>query len=142
MFPGFLDLLSEIGLNDTGQGQGHDTGACRGTQLRNVLARVGDKWSLCVVGALYGGPVRFNVLKRRVAGVSQRMLTLTLRGLERDGLVSRTVYPSNPPSVEYALTEMGRTLLEPVLALVRWSQQHLDEIAQARERFDAAQAGE
>lgn len=124
MFPGFLELL-------------HDEGACRGLQLRDVLARVGDKWSLCVVGALYGGPVRFNELRRRIAGISQRMLTLTLRGLERDGLVTRTVYPTNPPSVDYALTELGRTLLEPVLALAQWSYTHLPDIDRARQTFDA-----
>jgi len=127
MFPDFLELLKDTD---------HDHGACQGMQLRDVLARVGDKWSLCVVGALYGGPVRFNLLKRYITGISQRMLTLTLRGLERDGLVSRTVYPSNPPSVEYALTELGRTLLEPVLALAVWSKTHLSDIEQARARYD------
>ena len=114
-------------------------GECQGMQLKDVLARVGDKWSLCVVGALYWSPLRFNELKRRI-GVSQRMLTLTLRGLERDGLVARTVHPTNPPSVEYALTEMGRTLVTPVLALVEWSEAHLQEIARARSAFDG-QAG-
>ena len=105
-------------------------------EVRDVLARVGDKWSLYVVGNLYGGPVRFNELKRRIPGVSQRMLTLTLRGLERDGLVTRTVYPTNPPSVEYALTELGRSLTQPVRALVEWSETRLSEIEAARERFD------
>lgn len=111
-------------------------GGCPKLGIKEVLARVGDKWSLCVVGALYSGPVRFNAMKRQI-GISQRMLTLTLRGLERDGLVARTVHPTNPPSVDYSLTQMGRTLLGPVLALVQWSEAHLDEIRQARERFDA-----
>lgn len=105
-------------------------------EVRDVLARVGDKWSLYVVGNLYGGPVRFNELKRRIPGVSQRMLTLTLRGLERDGLVTRTVYPTNPPSVDYALTDLGRSLTQPVRALVEWSEAHLDQLQDARDRFD------
>ncbi|WP_161881526.1 winged helix-turn-helix transcriptional regulator [Deinococcus alpinitundrae] len=106
-------------------------------EVREVLSRVGDKWSLCVVGNLYSGSVRFNELKRRIPGVSQRMLTLTLRGLERDGLVKRTVYPTNPPSVEYALTEMGRTLIEPVRALINWSEANVSQIEGARQRFDS-----
>ena len=105
-------------------------------EVRDVLARVGDKWSLYVVGNLYSGSVRFNELKRRIPGVSQRMLTLTLRGLERDGLITRTVYPTNPPSVDYALTDLGRSLTQPVRALVEWSETHLSEIAAARGRFD------
>jgi len=126
MFPGFLEFA-------------HDNQAtCQGLELREVMARVGDKWSLCVVGALYGGPQRFNRLKRQIAGISQRMLTLTLRGLERDGLVARTVYPTTPPSVEYALTQTGQTLLGPVLALAEWAQGHLPEIQRARQDFDGA----
>ncbi len=82
--------------------------------VRDVLSRVGDKWSVLVVTLLCGGPRRFNELRRTIEGISQRMLTLTLRGLERDGLVTRTVYPTVPPRVDYELTTMGRTLLEPV----------------------------
>lgn len=108
-------------------------------EVREVLSRVGDKWSLYVVGNLYSGSVRFNELKRCIPGVSQRMLTLTLRGLERDGLVTRTVYPTNPPSVDYALTDLGRTLIEPVRALVNWSEANVSQIEAARERFDSGE---
>jgi len=130
MFPGFLDFAHD------------DQATCQGLELREVMARVGDKWSLCVVGALYGGPLRFNRLKRQIAGISQRMLTLTLRGLERDGVVTRTVYPTNPPSVEYALTQTGQTLLGPVLALAEWAQSHLPEIQRARQAFDGGDRSE
>jgi DNA-binding HxlR family transcriptional regulator len=90
----------------------HDTGDCRA--VADVLARVGDKWTVYVVGHLRGGPMRFNEIRRAIGGISQRMLTLTLRGLERDGLVTRTVYPTIPPRVDYELTELGRTLIEPL----------------------------
>lgn len=109
---------------------------CRTT--REILDLVDDKWSLYVVGTLSGGSRRFNELKREIEGISQRMLTLTLRGLERDGLVTRTVFPSIPPRVDYALTELGRTLLEPVTALIAWADDNKPAIAQARRRFDEA----
>lgn len=108
---------------------------CRAT--REILERIGDKWSLYVVGALRVGPRRFNELKRDVNGVSQRMLTLTLRGLERDGLVTRTVFPSIPPRVDYELTELGRTLLEPVAVLIQWATSSRAEIEAARSNFDS-----
>ena len=107
-----------------------------GCEAREILDRIGDKWSVYVVAMLRDGPLRFSQLKRTIAAISQRMLTLTLRGLERDGLVTRTVYPTVPPSVEYALTPLGRTLLEPVMALVAWSERNKARIAAARERFD------
>jgi DNA-binding HxlR family transcriptional regulator len=107
-----------------------------GCEAREILDRVGDKWSVYVVAVLKGGPLRFSQLKRAIAAISQRMLTLTLRSLERDGLVTRTVHPTVPPSVEYALTPLGRTLLEPVMALVAWSERNKGRIAAARERFD------
>jgi DNA-binding HxlR family transcriptional regulator len=110
---------------------------CRG--VASVLARVGDKWSVFVIMMLYDGPKRFNELKRMVAGISQRMLTLTLRGLERDGLVTRTVFPTIPPRVDYELTELGRGLSEPVIALGGWAKAHQMEIESARTRFDARQ---
>ena len=105
---------------------------------REVLNRVGDKWSVFVVGLLGEGPRRFSELKRTIDGISQRMLTLTLRGLERDGLVTRKVFPTIPPRVDYALTPLGATLLEPVRALAAWAQEHRPEIQSARDRFDAA----
>jgi DNA-binding HxlR family transcriptional regulator len=101
-----------------------------------VLARVGDKWSVLIVRLLGNGPVRFNEIKRQVDGISQRMLTLTLRGLERDGLVSRSVTPSIPPRVDYELTDLGRSLWDPVEALGRWAFDHRGEIRKAQEIFD------
>jgi DNA-binding HxlR family transcriptional regulator len=97
---------------------------------------VGDKWSVLIIMLLGGGPRRFNELKRMVGGISQRMLTLTLRGLERDGLVTRTVFPTIPPRVDYELTDLGRSLWKPVKALGSWAQDHLPQIQTARQRFD------
>lgn len=105
--------------------------------MRQALDRVGDKWSVLVVAMLGEGPRRFSQLRRQIEGISQRMLTLTLRGLERDGLVTRTVYPTVPPRVEYALTPAGRTLLKPVWALAEWAYAHWPAIQQAQRRFDA-----
>jgi len=110
--------------------------------VSTVLARVGDKWSVLIVALLGDGPKRFNEIKRMVGGISQRMLTLTLRGLERDGLVTRTVYPTVPPRVDYELTELGHSLWKPVEALGAWARANQAEIAVARQRFDArADAG-
>ena len=97
----------------------HLPGDCRA--IGDVLARVGDKWSVLVVSRLGDGPVRFNELRRSIGGISQRMLTLTLRGLERDGLITRTAFPTIPPRVDYALTVLGRDLLHPVSALGAWA---------------------
>jgi DNA-binding HxlR family transcriptional regulator len=106
--------------------------------VSEVLDRVGDKWSVLVVVMLGDGPKRFNELRRSIASISQRMLTLTLRGLERDGLVTRTMFPTIPPRVDYELTELGRSLLGPVDALGAWARQNRARIQQARQRFDAA----
>lgn len=92
--------------------------------LRGLLTTIGDKWTLAVVSALVEGPVRFTAIRQRVEGISHRLLTKTLRDLERDGLVSRTVHAEVPPRVEYALTPLGRTMLEPVDGLVRWVEEH------------------
>jgi len=105
--------------------------------VASILARVGDKWSVFVIMLLGDGPRRFNEIKRMVGGISQRMLTLTLRGLERDGLVTRTVFPTIPPRVDYALTPLGRDLLQPVSAPSEWVTPNHAEIARARERVDA-----
>ncbi|MGB6537003.1 MAG: helix-turn-helix domain-containing protein [Xanthobacteraceae bacterium] len=105
--------------------------------ISDVLARVGDKWSVLVVTRLGPGPVRFNELRRSIGSISQRMLTLTLRGLERDGLITRTVFPIIPPRVDYALTPLGRDLLAPVAALGEWAIRNQPKIARAREKFDA-----
>ena len=104
--------------------------------VASVLARVGDKWSVFVIMLLGDGPRRFNEIKRMVGGISQRMLTLTLRGLERDGLVTRTVFPTIPPRVDYELTDLGRSLWQPVEALGMWAHEHQTEIEGARTRFD------
>lgn len=105
--------------------------------MSDVLSRIGDKWSVMVVGMLSRhGTLRFNELKRMINGVSQRMLTLTLRNLERDGLVSRTIYPEVPPRVEYSLTEMGKTLQAPINALWDWSAEHHGSIVEARDIYD------
>jgi DNA-binding HxlR family transcriptional regulator len=106
--------------------------------IRDVLSRVGDKWSLLVIGTLDGGPLRFTELQRRVDGISHRMLTQTLRSLERDGLVTRTSYPEIPPRVEYATTALGRSLAEPALHLVTWAADNHEEIASARDAYDEA----
>jgi DNA-binding HxlR family transcriptional regulator len=113
----------------------HGSGDCRG--VASVLSRVGDKWSVLVIMLLGDGPRRFNELKRMIGGISQRMLTLTLRGLERDGLVTRTVFPTIPPRVDYELTDLGRGLSRPVQALGQWAFEHLPEIERARGEFDA-----
>jgi DNA-binding HxlR family transcriptional regulator len=107
---------------------------------REVLSRVGDKWSVLVVVLLGRGTLRFNELKRTIDGISQRMLTATLRGLERDGLVKRTVHPTNPPQVEYSLTKLGRTLLQPVSVLAVWAQGNRAQVMRARETFDLARS--
>jgi DNA-binding HxlR family transcriptional regulator len=104
--------------------------------ISDILARIGDKWSVLVVSRLGERPLRFNELRRSIGGISQRMLTLTLRGLERDGLVTRTVFPTIPPRVDYALTPLGRDLLNPVSALGAWATQNQLKIARAREQFD------
>jgi DNA-binding HxlR family transcriptional regulator len=112
----------------------HDAAAC--PAVREVLHRIGDKWSVQIVALLGNGPMRFNELRRSIEGISQRMLTLTLRGLERDGLVSRTVFPEIPPRVDYELTRLGKTLLEPIQGLADWAAHHRTSIQEARARFD------
>ena len=119
-------------------GHMHLSGDCRA--ISDVLARIGDKWTVLVVNLLGAGPKRFSAIRREVGGISQRMLTLTLRALERDGFVTRTVHPTVPPSVEYALTDLGRSLLIPVRALGEWALANQKTIAEARHRFDALAA--
>lgn len=107
-------------------------------KVSQVLSRIGDKWSVLVIMLLRPKPMRFSELKRGIEGISQRMLTLTLRNLERDGLVTRTVTPSIPPRVDYALTDMGRSLAKPVEALGAWAFANIGEIRAAQGRFDSA----
>src|ERR1700694_4990694 len=107
---------------------------CR--NLSSILARVGDKWTVLIVVLLGDGPKRFNEIKRMVGGISQRMLTFTLRGLERDALWTRTVFPTTPPRVNYELTQLGSTLWEAVEPLGSWARAHLSEILTSRHQFD------
>ncbi|MDI3404724.1 winged helix-turn-helix transcriptional regulator [Streptomyces cavernicola] len=108
----------------------------QGETIRQIVDRAGDKWTVLVIGSLHGGPLRYTDLQRSVQGISQRMLTHTLRQLQRDGLVTRTAYPEVPPRVEYALTELGATLIDAVTALIDWAGNHHDEILRSRERYD------
>jgi len=110
--------------------------------VSGILNRIGDKWSVLIITRLGEGPRRFNEIKRMIGGISQRMLTLTLRNLERDGLVRRTVTPTVPPRVDYELTDLGRDLLNPITALAEWAIQHTSCIEAARARFDASEAAE
>ncbi len=120
------------------------TAAPRGKcAIRELLHRIGDAWSVLVIERLDESPdpVRFNELRRRVGDISQRMLTVTLRNLERDGLVSRRVVPGSPPGVDYALSELGRSLASPTCALVRWAFANHEAVEVARRRYDAAATG-
>ncbi|WP_105370410.1 winged helix-turn-helix transcriptional regulator [Neorhizobium huautlense] len=123
--------LSDIDFPTPGEGDD-----CR--VVREILDLVGDKWTLYIIATLRNGPVRFNELRRQIDGISQRMLTINLRRLERDGLVKRTLFPTIPPRVDYELTEVGRTLLAPVMALVTWANSNQENIQDARVRFDAS----
>ncbi len=104
--------------------------------MGEILSRIGDKWSVMIVGALHNGPVRFNELRAKINGISQRMLSRTLRNLERDGLVTRTQYPEIPPRVEYELTPLGRSLEPAIKQLWEWSVTHFDDVSSARESYD------
>lgn len=105
--------------------------------ISTLLARIGDKWTVLVVQTLADGPKRFNELRREIPSVSQRMLTLTLRNLERDGLVNRTVTPTIPPRVDYELTELGHSLQKPICGLAQWAMQNVGAIHTAQSRYDA-----
>ncbi|QJW37368.1 winged helix-turn-helix transcriptional regulator [Cellulosimicrobium protaetiae] len=134
--PGVRELAARHGIPvDRGCAAAEAT-----SEVRSVLDRVGDKWSVLILGTLSGGPQRFTELLHGVDGISQRMLTLNLRQLERDGLVSRTVHPVVPPRVDYALTDLGATLLPPVLALVEWALENTGTIRNHRDGFDSRRA--
>jgi DNA-binding HxlR family transcriptional regulator len=117
----------------------NETENCRA--VSDVLARIGDKWTIYVVRLLSDGPMRFNEIRRAVGSISQRMLTLTLRGLERDGLVTRTVYPTIPPRVDYELTELGRTLICILVPLGQWAVENRQTVEKARAEFDGQKNG-
>jgi DNA-binding HxlR family transcriptional regulator len=110
--------------------------------ISDMLARIGDKWSLLIVSTLGEGPMRFNELRRSIGDISQKMLSSTLKVLERDGLVLRTVTPTAPPRVEYALSDLGRALLPPVIALAEWTAANTPRIIAARAEYDARMGAE
>lgn len=112
----------------------HAPGECQA--VSSILSRIGDKWTVLIVMMLTDGPRRFSELKRMVGGISQRMLTLTLRGLERDGLVIRTAFPTSPPRVDYELTDLGHSLRVPIELLGQWAFAHIPIIEQSRAAFD------
>jgi DNA-binding HxlR family transcriptional regulator len=114
------------------------TAAC---PSRQTLDRIGDRWTILTFGALADGPRRFTELARRIEGVSQKMLTQTLRGLERDGLVTRTVHATVPPRVDYELTPLGRTLSGPIAALEQWARDHMGDVLAARAAYDGQRTG-
>jgi DNA-binding HxlR family transcriptional regulator len=111
------------------------------SKVTEMLGRVGDRWTLRVIVTLRTRPLRFNQIRRTVDGISQQMLTRTLRALERDGMLTRKIFPTIPPQVEYALTPLGHSLLEPVMALGRWAQAHIPVIDAARAEYDRRAGG-
>ena len=112
----------------------------RDCPTRRLLDRIGDQWTVLIVGALTDGPLRFTEIGRRVDGISQKVLTQTLRSLVRDGILTRTAYPTIPPKVEYELTALGRNLSEPLEVLDRWARQHMSSVQEARDAYDAEHA--
>jgi DNA-binding HxlR family transcriptional regulator len=130
-----MKSISAVGNKDlVTHMQGSRAGDCQ--IMARVLNRIGDKWSVLVIMLLGEKPMRFNEIRRIIDGISQRMLTLTLRGLERDGLVTRHLTPIIPPRVDYQLTDLGRSLCKPVVALGTWARRHGEEIERAQSRFD------
>ncbi|WP_163506129.1 winged helix-turn-helix transcriptional regulator [Fodinicola acaciae] len=127
------DSAAETGRCENGPG--YDLEACK---VREVLDRVGGKWSIQILVDATRGPVRFTELERNIDGISRRMLTLTLRNLERDGLITRTVYPTVPPKVEYTATDMARELYDSLVTLTTWAERHRAHIVEAREAYDKA----
>ena len=136
MESGHIDPVCEpTGADEDGpSGATGELSPCR---AREVLQRVGDKWSMYVIDLLGQGTMRFSELHRSIDGITARMLTVTLRGLERDGIVTRTIHPVIPPRVEYDLTPMGQTLLNAIGQLVTWADSHLPEISEAQAAYDA-----
>jgi DNA-binding HxlR family transcriptional regulator len=131
-------MATKPARKDVPEDDAHPHAECRA--MGQVLDRIGDKWTIMAVGALSHGPMRFNALLRRIGGVSHRMLTLTLRGLERDGLVKRTAYPVIPPRVDYELTPLGHSLIAPLSALAEWGKVHRETIERARADYDEKDA--
>jgi DNA-binding HxlR family transcriptional regulator len=126
--------MTATGIETAGSDPEHGPSTCR---LRTVLGRIGDKWAIYIVDRLGEGPRRFSELHRGIDGITGRMLTVTLRGLERDGILTRTVHATVPPRVDYELTPLGRTLLATIGELVAWADEHIGEIEAARADYDA-----
>lgn len=120
---------------DAWQGAGFDAAAC---PVRSILDRMGEKWTVLIVAALAARPRRFSELHRIIPDISKRMLTQTLRDLERDGMAIRTVFPTKPPSVEYRLSPLGESVLAPLAGLIDWAEAHQARIQESRRQFDAA----
>ncbi|MCP3822907.1 helix-turn-helix transcriptional regulator [Streptomyces sp. A3M-1-3] len=137
MEEGTLKSPSDCAHTDNGDADPFQWDTREDCQVRQILDRIADKWSLLVIALLDSRTLRFTELRRKIDGISQRMLTVTLRQLERDGLVVRTVHPVVPPRVDYALTPLGRTLHETIQSLVTWTETHQAEVAAAREAHDA-----
>jgi DNA-binding HxlR family transcriptional regulator len=135
--PGSSEVPVDVPVPDADCWDAFQWDTREGCEVRQILDRIADKWSLLVISLLEERTMRFNELRREIDGISQRMLTVTLRQLERDGLVCRTVYPVVPPRVEYCLSPLGATLLGTIQALVVWTEKHQPEIAKARAEFDA-----
>lgn len=121
--------------------QGADAVLLAKCPVRDVLDRIGDKWSVLILKNIEEGPQRFGALRRRIGDISQRMLTQTLRDLQRDGLILRTVYPTVPPSVDYRLTNLGASLMDPLEYLVQWSDRNHQKVRKARASFDQTMPG-
>ncbi|MBY5795012.1 transcriptional regulator [Rhizobium leguminosarum bv. viciae] len=132
-----MDLAAQKSLPETEEADNHEH--CRA--MGHILDRIGDKWTIMAVGALSHGPMRFNAMMRKIGGVSHRMLTLTLRGLEREGLLTRTAYPTIPPKVEYELTDLGRSLITPLTLLADWAFENRPAIEKARLAYDDKHGG-
>lgn len=128
-----------MGKYDEWKQTGLDAGNC---PVRGVLSQVGDKWSTLILTVLAKGPCRFSVIDRAIPDISKRMLTQTLRVLERDGLINRQVFPTKPPSVEYRLSPLGESLLAPIGHLIAWAEQNHAEICTRRDEYDAANGGD
>lgn len=128
---GTVDIVERF---DAWQAQDGGADLC---PVRNVLDRIGDKWTTLILIALAKEPRRFTAVQRAVPDISKRMLTLTLRNLERDGMITRAVFPTKPPSVEYALSPLGRSILDPLTGLVAWAEERFDEICENRLQYDA-----
>jgi len=137
--PGYSEVTEPGGAGPDECPQAFQWDTREGCEVRQILDRIADKWSLLVIALLEERMMRFTELRRQIDGISQRMLTVTLRQLERDGLICRTVHAEVPPRVEYCLSPLGHTLLGTIQALVAWTEEHQTEIARARAEFDAAQ---